>query len=285
MKRLILAIACLYLQPLWADSPVWKIEPTQGSLYLAGTIHVLRASDYPLPQAFDKAYAEAELLAFETDIMAGQSPDFSRQVMQVMALPAGTSLEQLLKPETLQRLDNYLTANQMSLQQFARMKPAMIAITLTLRELIKLGAGTHGVDQFYFVKAMSDGKKIHALETSQQQLEFLGRMGEGQENLFMQQSLDDIQQLQSLFNDMVNSWRKGDSDQLQALFVDPMREKFEPIYQQLLVQRNHNWMPQIIDMLNTPQTEMVLVGSAHLLGEDGLLQLLEKEGYTAVQLD
>ncbi len=285
MKRLILVIACLYLQPLWADSPVWKIDSAQGSLYLAGTIHILRASDYPLPSAFDRAYAESELLAFETDIMAAQRPDFSRQVKQVMTLPAGTSLQQLLKPETLQRLQSYLEANQMSLQQFARMKPAMIAITLTLRELIKLGAGIHGVDQFYFVKAISDGKKIHALETSQQQLEFLGRMGEGQENLFMQQSLDDIEQLQTLFNDMVSSWRKGDSEQLQALFVDPMREKFEPIYQQLLVQRNNNWMPQIIDMLNTPQTEMVLVGSAHLLGEEGLLQLLEQQGYKVVQLD
>ncbi len=285
MKRLILVIAYLYLQPLSADSPVWKIDSAQGSLYLAGTIHILRASDYPLPSAFDRAYAESELLAFETDIMAAQRPDFSRQVKQVMTLPAGTSLQQLLKPETLQRLQSYLEANQMSLQQFARMKPAMIAITLTLRELIKLGAGIHGVDQFYFVKAISDGKKIHALETSQQQLEFLGRMGEGQENLFMQQSLDDIEQLQTLFNDMVSSWRKGDSEQLQALFVDPMREKFEPIYQQLLVQRNNNWMPQIIDMLNTPQTEMVLVGSAHLLGEDGLLQLLEQQGYKVVQLD
>ncbi len=285
MKRLILIIACLYLHTSWADSPVWKIDSAQGSLYLAGTIHVLRASDYPLPPAFDRAYAEAELLAFETDIMAGQSPEFSRQVMQVMTLPAGTSLQQLLKPETLDRLQNHLETNQMSIQQFARMKPAMIAITLTLRELIKLGAGTHGVDQFYYVKAISDGKKIHALETSQQQLEFLGRMGEGQENLFMQQSLDDIEQLQTLFNDMVSSWRKGDNDQLQALFIDPMRDKFEPIYQQLLVQRNHNWLPQIIDMLNSPQTEMVLVGSAHLLGEDGLLQLLEQKGYQVVQLD
>ena len=285
MKHLILVVAYLYLQPLSADSPVWKIDSAQGSLYLAGTIHILRASDYPLPSAFDRAYAESELLAFETDIMAAQRPDFSRQVQQVMTLPAGTSLQQLLKPETLQRLQNYLEANQMSLQQFARMKPAMIAITLTLRELIKLGAGLHGVDQFYFVKAISDGKKIHALETSQQQLEFLGRMGEGQENLFMQQSLDDIEQLQTLFNDMVSSWRKGDSEQLQALFVDPMREKFEPIYQQLLVQRNNNWMPQIIDMLNTPQTEMVLVGSAHLLGDDGLLQLLKQRGYKVVQLD
>ncbi len=285
MKHLILVVAYLYLQPLSADSPVWKIDSAQGSLYLAGTIHILRASYYPLPSAFDRAYAESELLAFETDIMAAQRPDFSRQVQQVMTLPAGTSLQQLLKPETLQRLQNYLEANQMSLQQFARMKPAMIAITLTLRELIKLGAGLHGVDQFYFVKAISDGKKIHALETSQQQLEFLGRMGEGQENLFMQQSLDDIEQLQTLFNDMVSSWRKGDSEQLQALFVDPMREKFEPIYQQLLVQRNNNWMPQIIDMLNTPQTEMVLVGSAHLLGDDGLLQLLKQRGYKVVQLD
>ncbi|MDJ0832169.1 MAG: TraB/GumN family protein [Gammaproteobacteria bacterium] len=285
MKRLILFIFCLYLPISWAQSPVWKIETDNSSLYLAGTIHVLRASDYPLPPAFEQAYAQSELLAFETDIMASQSPEFSRQVMRLMMLPVDTSLQQLLEPNTLERLQNYLNANQMSLDQFARMKPAMVAITLVLQELIKLGAGTHGVDQFYFVKAMGDGKKIHALETSQQQLEFLSRMGEGQENLLIEQTLDDIQQLQQLFNDMVSSWRKGDRKQLKTLFVDPMRQDFAPIYQQLLVQRNHNWLPQIISMLTTPDTELVLVGSAHLLGPDGLLQLLQQQGYRITQLD
>ena len=173
----------------------------------------------------------------------------------------------------------------MSLQQFSGMKPALIAITLTLQELIKLGAGTHGVDKFYFTRAINQGKKIHALETSQQQIEFLGRMGEGQENLLIEQTLDDILQLQELFDNMVSSWRKGDRQQLEALFIEPMQQDFEPIYQQLLVQRNHNWMPQIIDFLRTARTEMILVGSAHLIGPDGLLTLLTKKGYKITQLD
>ena len=285
MKRLIVLFCCLYLQPLSAQSPVWKIESAQGSLYLAGTIHVLRASDYPLPGAFDEAYAAAELLAFETDIMATQNVDFSDQLMRAMTLPAGKSLDQLLRPATLERLQMHLQANQMSLQQFARMKPGMIAITLTLRELGKLGAGSHGVDHHFYLKAINQGKSIHAMETSQQQLEFLANMGEGQEDLLIEQTLNDIETLNELYNDMVNSWRSGDNQRMEALFIEPMQQQFEPIYQQLLVTRNHNWLPQLIEFLTTPQTEMVLVGSAHLLGKDGLLHLLRLQGYTITQLD
>jgi uncharacterized protein YbaP (TraB family) len=58
-----------------------------------------------------------------------------------------------------------------------------------------------------------------------------------------------------------------------------MKEKFNPLYQQLLVQRNNNWMPEIIRYLQTPETEMILVGAAHLLGADGLINQLRQAGY------
>ena len=161
----------------------------------------------------------------------------------------------------------------------------MIAITLTFHELRKIGAGSHGVDQYYFQQAEQDGKPTLALETNQQQLKFLSEMGKGQEDLMIEQTLEEIQTLHTLFDDMVTSWRSGDVEQLKSLFVDPMRDKFEPVYQQLLVQRNHNWLPKIINYLSDPDTEMILVGSAHLVGENGLLQLLQQQGYRITQLD
>ena len=272
-------------QPVFAASPVWLVESGQNRLFLAGTIHVLRASDYPLPEAFETAYKQSQVLAFETDIGETASPAFQLQLMQAVTLGPEQTLQDFLSPQTYAKLETHFNANKLSIKQFARFKPSMVAMTLTLLELKKLGAGERGVDQDYFDKAQRDNKKAIALETLQQQINFIANMGKGQEDLMIQQTLEDIDSLSIQFPSMVKSWRKGDIKQLEELFVKPMKEEFETLYQELLVQRNLNWLPQIFDYMKTPQTEMVLVGSAHLIGEDGLIKHLKQAGYQVTQLN
>ncbi|MCK4707916.1 MAG: TraB/GumN family protein [Gammaproteobacteria bacterium] len=272
-------------QSVFAASPVWLVESGQNRLFLAGTIHVLRASDYPLPEAFEIAYKQSQVLAFETDIGEAASPAFQLQLMQAVTLGPEQTLQDFLSPQTYAKLETHFNANKLSIKQFARFKPSMVAMTLTLLELKKLGAGGHGVDQNYFDKAQRDNKKAIALETLQQQIGFIANMGKGQEDLMIQQTLEDIDSLSIQFPSMVKSWRKGDIKQLEELFVKPIKEEFETLYQELLVQRNLNWLPQIFDYMKTPQTEMVLVGSAHLIGEDGLIKHLKQAGYQVTQLN
>ena len=283
MKYLLLAY--ILLQPAFASSPVWLVESAQNQIFLAGTIHVLRASDHPLPTAFETAYGQSQILTFETDIGETKSPAFQQQVIQAVTLGQNQTLQDLLSPQTQKELNAYFLKNNINLEQFSRFKPSMIAMTLTLIELRKLGAGSHGVDQYYFDKAIKDQKKILALESLQHQIDFLAHMGEGQEDLMIQQTLKDIDTLSSQFPLMISSWKKGDIKQLETLFVEPMQKEFDAVYQQLLVQRNAAWMPQIIKYLKTAEIEMVLVGAAHLVGSDGLITQLKQAGYKITQLD
>jgi len=285
LKILLFLFSCSLLQPAWAGSPVWLVESNHSKLYVAGTIHLLRASDYPLPAALQQAYRQSRILTFETDIDNSQDPAFARQMAAAMLLPPNTQLQDVISSETLSSLQQYLHSNQLELSRFERFKPTMIALTLVLSELYKIGAGNDGVDLHFFNQAKKDGKTITALETAQQQLEFLSKMGEGQEDIIIQQTLADIRNLQTQFDDMISSWRSGDVKKLETLFVEPMRQQFNPVYQQMLVQRNDNWMPQIIRMLSTAETEMILVGTAHLLGTDGLLFRLRQAGYKITPLD
>ena len=269
----------------WSASPVWRVEANGRTLFLVGTIHVLRAKDYPLPSALEQAYAQATRLVFETDIDAGNNPEFTREMLAAVTLPANQQLQQLLNKDTLAELENHLRSRGMTLAQFESFKPAMIAITLTVQELQRLGVGDLGVDRFYFEQAKRDGKMTLALETPQQQIGFIANMGKGLEDLMIRQTLEDIKTLDTQFEDMITSWRDGDTSTLEALFVTPMRDEFDPIYQQLLVERNRDWMPKLIEYLDTPDIEMVLVGSAHLLGEEGLLQMLQQRSYRVTQMD
>lgn len=285
LKTIFFVFLALFLKPVLAASPVWLVESGQNHLYLAGTVHVLRNSDYPLPKAFETAYADSQVLTFETDISKSQDMNFQSKLIQAVTLPGQTTLQDVLKPQTLHELNTFLETSPIQLSHLIKFKPSMVAMTLTLVELKKLGVGDHGVDQYYFNKATQDGKTTLALETLQQQIDFLANMGKGVEDLMIKQTLEDIKTLQTQFSQMISSWRTGDLNQLEALFVEPMKQDFEPVYQQLLVNRNRAWMPQISEYLKTKKTEMVLVGSAHLLGEDGLLYLLQKQGYRVTQLD
>ena len=284
MKYSIFALL-LISQTIFAASPVWLVESNGNRLFLAGTIHILRASDYPLPGAFDKAYKQSQILSFETDIGESASPAFQQRLLQALTLKQGQSFRNFISAKTYAKLDAAFKSNNLDINQFSRFKPPMVALTLTLIELKKLGASGHGVDQSYFQKAQQDNKKTLALEGLQQQIDFIANMGKGQEDLMMQQTLEDISTLNAQFSSMVNGWRKGDLKQLKEILVDPMQKDFETLYQELLVKRNLNWLPQIHQYLKTPATEMVLVGSAHLVGEDGLIKHLTSAGYKVTQLN
>ena len=285
MKSILLFLLCFLVTPLQAASSVWKVESASTTLFLAGTVHVLRDSDYPLPAAFGKAYQQAQQLVFEVDIQQAQSPTFQQSMAEAARLPPGTRLQDILQPETLKKLRDHLESKGMQLSQFEGLKPSIIATTLTMMELRNIGVSNEGVDAHFYLKAQRDGKKTSALETSQQQISYLLQMGEDNEDLMILQTLEEVKSLKSDFSDMLDSWRSGDTTRLEVLFVQPMKDRFEPIYQSLLVERNQNWMHKLQELMKTPETELVLVGTAHMIGQDGLLSLLAKKGYRISQLE
>jgi uncharacterized protein YbaP (TraB family) len=284
--QFVLFTLCLLLPiSALARSPVWLIERDDHKLYLAGTVHLLRADDYPLPQAYEVAYRKARHLVFELDLEDSRSREFQMLTIEAMRLPPGTQLSALIKPDTLQKLELQLHKHGLDLARFSGTKPAMIAMTLTVLELQRMGVGSAGVDEHFYNRARADNKRISALETADEQIQMLASMGQGHEDEMMRQTLEELESLQDEFGHMLSAWRSGDRQRLEKLFIEPMKQDFSESYEELLVERNDKWLPKIRRMLKTGEVEMVLVGSAHLVGKDGLLQRLEGEGYKISQLD
>ena len=55
-------------------------------------------------------------------------------------------------------------------------------------------------------------------------------------------------------------------------------------YDRLLIERNRTWLPKIEALFARPRPAFVVVGAAHLVGPDGLLQMLKAKGYKVEQL-
>lgn len=266
-----------------ADTSLWKVSRDSHVLYLGGTIHVLRASDYPLPQAYQRAFDSASIVAFETDLRQINSSRFQQLLMSKARYPEGENLADYLSVEALQALQKYCDDSGISIEALLPYKPALAMLTMLSVELARHDITGSGVDNYFLQRADTSGKAILGLESAEQQLDFIVSMGRGQESEFILHSLQDLEQLNALLEQMIDAWRSGDTSSLDQLFVAPLAQQYPDMYQSMLLERNQAWLPKIEELLQTDATELVLVGVAHLVGDDGLLQQLTLRGYKIEQ--
>ncbi len=282
IKQWSVGVICFFFLTLaaHAGSPVWKVSRGDRHFYLGGTIHILGESDYPLPRAFDTAYAKADTLVFETDIQESQDPKFTEAFMAKMVYPDNQTLEKLLRPVTFQELKRFTADRNIPVEVMNKFKPGLVLITLTLVEVEQLGVAGIGVDEFFFSKAVKDGKILHHLESLEDQVSLFENMGKGKEDELISYILKDLKSLPGLLDVMKTAWKKGDNPGLGRAILVPLKKDFPQLYQSMFVARNQKWMPGILAMAATPEVEFILVGAGHIVGDQGLLSLLRKQGFT-----
>ena len=269
----------LFSQALIADSPVWKIEKNGQQFFIGGTIHVLAASDYPLPSTFDQAYRQSAKLVLETDMQKLQSPEFQAAMLRELTYSDGRNLQKVLDRSTYRGLEQFFSERGIPMEAIVNFKPGMVVTMMTMVELQRLGIDGIGVDAYYSARAIEDRKKLGELEPVETQIAFLANMGAGQENEMLSFSLGDVEQLPAMMKSMKDAWRRGDLKKLEKLGISYLKIDFPEIYKTLLVDRNNAWIPKIEAMARTKEIELILVGALHLAGVDGLLAQLKARGY------
>ena len=279
-------ISCISIV-LCADSyaaSVWKVSSASHSLYIGGTIHILTPGDYPLPKEYDKAFAQASKVVFETDMQAINSTEFQQQMIALMTYSDGTTLDKVISPKTYKALEQYLQQQNIPIANFSKMKPSLLALTLSMIELKGMGFTSIGVDQYYANLATTRGVTQAWLESPEAQLAFLSKLGEGDESALIEYTLRDIKSMPGSIDALRTYWRAGDMDGLAKIGITPFKAEYPKIYQDLLVTRNNNWLPQLEEMLKDEPVEFVLVGSLHLAGPDSVLNALANKGFTIEKL-
>ncbi len=269
----------------FSEAMVWKVSNSLGELYLGGTIHMLRPTDYPLRPEYGAAFHDSDTIVFETDMSAMLGIGFQQKVLEQMRLPQGQTLKSILNAKTYSRLTQFLEQRGIPITGFDSFKPAMVIMTLTLTELQKIGISpTSGVEIYFSAEARKHKKALSSLETADEQLAVLTKMGEGYENAFIEGSLDDFENLEAEFEVLITAWKNGDDKKIDEKMTQTMKGRFPDMYNTLLVQRNFNWITQIKTLITTPEKEFILVGAAHLAGADSVQNLLRAQGYKVERL-
>ena len=280
-----LTVTALLLTSISANaSSVWKVTKDNNTVYIGGTIHILKQENFPLPAEYDKAYSQADELYFETDIEATKSAAFQQKMMSKIILTDGSTLESYLKPETFNALKTHIQARGLPIENFQPLKPSAVALMLSVMEYQANGFLQEGVDAFYANKATKDGKAQGWLESVDEQLDFIANMGQGDEDNLIKYTLEELGNMSSLLDQLLAVWKSGDMVKMNDLVIENMQDSSSELYDDLLKDRNNNWMPKIIEMFEDKDTEFVLVGLAHLAGKDSVLQQLKARGYKIEQL-
>lgn len=287
MKQLIVVLTWLLAVcgSAAAQSSVWLVQQGDSRTYLGGTCHVLRQSDYPLPAEFERAYRAAKRIVFEADPGQLNSPRMQQLLASRAFLADGQTLQLLLQPATYRLLQDYCRSNGLQPEALSRLRPVMAALTLLAMELQRHGIDQGGVDLHFYQRATDDSKTVSALETIDQQIEFIVGMAEGHEDRFMEHSLAELERLDKIFDRLIAAWRAGDATEIARLANADFRQQFPEIYRTLFTERNAAWLPRVEEFIATAEPELILVGVAHLVGDDGLVALLRRRGYRVEQLN
>lgn len=285
MKRIIILFFLLQVGIFSAisQSTVWTIEGNSTKIYVGGSIHILREQDYPLPKEFEEAYKNAEILVTELDVDAMNLPSNMQKIQTAMIYEGDETLKGVLTEDVYNKLDSVCNAYGMNLGMMNKFKPSMVIIALTFQALNKLSVATEGVDMYFTKKAISDEKTRLYLETFDEQLGFLESMGDENENEFILYSLQDIEENNEVFIDLIEAWKAGEIELISSELLD-FKDDFPEIYNSLVLERNNNWISHLESYFETPKVEFVVVGAMHLFGTDGILERMKEKGYNVKQL-
>jgi uncharacterized protein len=265
-------------------SLLWKLEAGKNTVYLLGSIHLLKKDTVSSKPIIDEVFSKAKRLVFEIDIPKETPEKTQKLLMQKGVNLDGKTLQQKVSPETFQAATIWANNLGIDIKMLSPFKPWVVALTLIVVQLQKLGYDpSFGIDRQLAQRAQQANKPISGLETAEYQFDVLDRLSPVLQEMMLRQSFTEMDQLGKTVDEMVLAWRNGDVASAEKLFLESMTD-YPEIREKLLDERNRNWLPKIDQFLKLDEDVLVVVGAAHLLGKNGVIELLKSRGYKMEQM-
>lgn len=261
---------------------LWRVRSDTATVWLLGSIHFMKADASPLSPAVERAFTKSSVVVFEADL-----GDLQRAAVGMIAaggLDDGTKLEEVVPAPLYRKVVGRLEELGMGAATVGSMRPWMAALTLTSLELSRAGyLGDQGIDATLYERAGRAGKERRGLETAEYQVSLFASLSDEEGLDFLRYTLEELDSVIPMVDEIVAAWRAGETERLEALLAEGFDEHPE-LYRRFVTDRNRRWLPEIEALLGDGGGALVVVGSLHLVGPEGLVALLEAEGYEVTQL-
>jgi uncharacterized protein YbaP (TraB family) len=274
----VLALFCLLPRSAVASACVWKVTgPGGGTMYLGGSVHALRSSDYPLPAAYNRAFDASSRVVFEDDPKAGSRE--AKQLVRAGTYPKGDTLKNHVDPRTYAYIRRFFALVNVPETEFAKYRPWLLNVLLSSPsyEHWQLGMERH-----LQRRAAAKSKPVSGLESPKEHNAFFVDLNDREsEALLLILFINAAREGPSA--SIISAWRRGDVETLNRILRESFQD-FPSLARRLIDVRNQNWLPKIDGYLRSGQTYFVVVGAGHMGGPNGLLALLKARGCKIEQL-
>lgn len=262
---------------------LWAVKDADTTVYLFGTVHVLKPGLSWFDGAVQKAFDKSDELVLEL-VLPDDQAEVAKATLPMAMDQSGKPLPQKLDPETLAAYQATLTGLGLPANAFDAFEPWFAGVTLSVLPLTKHGYDPNqGVEKQLTAKAKAGAKPISGFETLTEQLGFFDTLPEVEQVSFLKSVVKDIDKRGPQLDKMVLLWGKGDPDGL-AVTMNESMEATPELAKTLLFDRNARWADQIKTRMDKPGTVFVAVGAGHLAGEKSVQDYLAERGLKAQRI-
>ena len=271
------------IKPAQIKPAMWVIRDADSTIYLLGSIHVMRPDTPWLTPVIQSRFDSAQDVWFEIpdlDDKAGAGA-----IAQKYMFDASGDMTSGLTPEEVTQVDVLLKPMGLNAAMLKAMRKWAVGLIITMQRVNQLGYTTEtGVDVTLITQARAKAKTVHGFETMESQMQALVPDNAAEELTALRTTLTDVATLPQDLGDLFGAWKRGDTTDLSHLMIDKMQAEDPKSYQRLIVERNAAWEPQIEHILAGKGTVFITVGAGHLVGPDSVIALLKQHGITAERL-
>lgn len=258
------------------NPPVFQITNADGYLegWMLGTIHALPDGVVWQTSATQRAINDADLLLVEVANLS-DSIKIAETMAALSTSPGLPDLEDRVSAPLRDTLNDLVKKSRFSPSDLKATETW--AVALFLANVDADGDPANGVDKALITDF--EGREIRELEGVKKQLGIFDVLPVHDQRDLLEGVLIEKSLGNSAAGELRNGWLKGDLAVLEkatrtGIMADP------ELRQALLIDRNADWLRQILPILANEPKPLIAVGAAHLVGPDGLPALLEKEGYS-----
>lgn len=287
-RRLLLAgLALLLAQGSAAAAPaLWEARGPKATIYLFGTIHVLRKEVVWESPAIARALAQSQALWLE--IPDPGNAQQAQLLVRQLGYDPQHPLSSKLAPADLAHLE--AAAKTLALPEGEKtlepMRPWLAATAIEDAMLVHAGYDPgSGVEPQLLHRASETGKSVHGFESMTQQLHFLADMAPALELQMLGSALQDVDQGTREIDGLVDAWASGDDAALAQATIEQVRQPFPALYRTLFVERNEAWAATIAEMAKGSGITFVAVGAGHLAGPDSVQAALRRRGIAVERVE
>ena len=286
----VLILVCLLASDQLAFSQsqrsfLWRVQSKTNTVYVLGSIHFFKKEAYPLHRKIESAFDQSEVLVVEANINDIAKLDIEKLVKSAMYLGPET-LERHVSIETYELIKKETGGLGIPLELINRQKPWFLALLLESLELLKLGFDpNYGIDK-YFLSRATGKKKIVELESLDYQIDLLSKFSDQEQELFLLYTVKDLRVLRQELDRLTQAWISGDAKGMESIMTRGFAEdsRMSSIYEKLVLERNRSMASKIEEFLRNKEIYFAVVGAAHLVGNQGIIEILKGRGYLVEQL-